>query len=65
MPINKELTPEQVIESEYSGLEYKYKVYDDVMFVCVKNEYGSALRVTPTQYWGKTTQKVCPDSCER
>ena len=45
LAINKELTPEQVIEQKYpkisdKNLRYKYEIIDDFMFVCVETLKG-------------------------
>jgi len=45
LPINKEMTPEQVIEAEYkeemsNGLHYKYIIDNNIMFVCIEKSPG-------------------------
>jgi hypothetical protein len=37
LPINIGLTPEQVIETKYGDMPFKYKIYDNLMFVCINN----------------------------
>jgi hypothetical protein len=45
LPINKGMTPEEVIESEFGDFNYKYKIYDDIMFVCIdSSQNGSELK---------------------